>query len=144
MSTNLNFRPLYLNGSSCNMFQIHAKTWNMSLEGDKLIFKVHWKARTFKSHKQNGIPILTGVQELPKSFKIPKYFHWKICYKKAENKIEGHLSDCTSDPNWYSELKRKFFRSPPPLPVPKLNVPRNKEKHSNRGGWIYISPWISN
>lgn len=65
---------------------------------DKFIFKVHVKARTFKSHKQNGISILTGVQELPKSFKIPKYLHW-ICCKKAENNIEGHLSDCTSDPN---------------------------------------------
>lgn len=60
---------------------------------DKLICKVHLKARTFKSHKQNGIPVLTGVQELPKSFKIPKYLHGKICCKKAENKIEGHLSD---------------------------------------------------
>ena len=33
--------------------------------------------------KQNGVPVSTGMQKPPKGFEIPKEFHWKIHYKKA-------------------------------------------------------------
>ena len=55
---------------------------------DKFISQVYWEIRVLKVNKHDEISILTGLQEPPEGFKIPKIFTESFIAKGYSKKLK--------------------------------------------------------